>query len=273
MSSCCLSPRGVSPSGCGARGRSGPCRVRPAVRTRPAYHVRGGRRVGGEPRPSATVYLDLPTKDGKPQTRACIARFAANAPHAMLPQYVHGPEALSSAIALDVGLQDFLLQDSVDDGPACSPPFGIPAQRTMTYGGDHANRVGARFEEHVLPFFSEQLKEVARRGVMPGFCPGTAARRHGSDAARSRTGLRRCTSRSLLRGPRWPQGRRTSSRPAQNEAFTHATYVVTLAASRARSSSAQRSSSMQRSLAASPMRTMLTCSGPEPRCRSKWRRQ
>ena len=65
----------------------------------------------------------------------------------------------------------------MDDGPLLTA-FGI-RHTYETYEGDHVNRVDARFEEHVLPFFSEQLKEVARRGVMPGFCPGTAARRYG----------------------------------------------------------------------------------------------
>ena len=53
------------------------------------------------------LFLDLPTKNGKVQPEI-MAEWAANEPLSMMPQYSLNLKRLS-AIAFDVGLDDFLL--------------------------------------------------------------------------------------------------------------------------------------------------------------------
>jgi len=99
------------------------------------------------------LYLDLPTKNGEVQADVA-ARWAANAPVAMLAQYVRNLKKLK-AIALDIGRQDRLITSNevfVDE----LERFGVP-HSYETYEGDHGSRVHERIEQNVLPFFSQQL--------------------------------------------------------------------------------------------------------------------
>lgn len=99
-------------------------------------------------------FLNLPSQGGEVQY-SVLADWAANAPHAMLSQYV--PEMKSfDAIGLEVGLQDTLLNDNATMD-ALMTRFGIP-HRYETYEGDHVNHIAERFVEKALPFFGEHLK-------------------------------------------------------------------------------------------------------------------
>jgi enterochelin esterase-like enzyme len=104
-------------------------------------------------------YADLPVVDGEPQPLV-IAKFAANSPFAMLPQYVTNLKKYT-AIMLDVGDQDGLagsnrqLVQSLAD-------FGV-THTFEVYEGDHTNRVPQRIETAVLPFFSKALSFSAPR--------------------------------------------------------------------------------------------------------------
>ncbi len=152
MSSCCLSPRGVSPTDAKIEGLDS---VAQATALERGPRTTFAASAAWAPNPKhPPLYLDLPTKDGKPDP-SVIARYAANAPHSMLPQYVPSLKGYR-AIALDVGLQDFLLQDNVEMDRLLTL-FDIP-HSYQTYEGDHVNKVGERFEKHVLPFFSQHLK-------------------------------------------------------------------------------------------------------------------
>jgi S-formylglutathione hydrolase FrmB len=99
------------------------------------------------------LYLDLPTKDGMSQPDV-LARWAANAPLAFIDQYV-GNLRRYRAIAIDVGDQDHLridtakLHDVLDE-------YGI-ANSFEVYSGTHTSRVADRFQNHVMPFFSQNL--------------------------------------------------------------------------------------------------------------------
>lgn len=98
-------------------------------------------------------YFDLPVKDGQVQPDV-VARWAANAPLAMVSQYV--PQLKKyRAIALEVGLQDSLLRTN-QQMDALLTAQGVP-HTFETYEGDHNNRVPQRIEEKVLPFFSNNL--------------------------------------------------------------------------------------------------------------------
>ncbi len=99
------------------------------------------------------LYLDLPTKDGAPQPDV-LAKWAANAPLAFIDQYI-GNLRQYRAIAIDVGDQDGLridtgkLHDVLDQ-------YGI-ANSFEIYHGTHTSAVADRFQNHVLPFFSQNL--------------------------------------------------------------------------------------------------------------------
>ena len=98
-------------------------------------------------------YLDLPTKDGIPQP-AVLARWAANAPLAMVDQYVANLRRYQ-AIALDVGDMDGLRLDTAELHRILDS-YGI-ANSFELYHGDHVSAVADRMQNHVLPFFGRNL--------------------------------------------------------------------------------------------------------------------
>lgn len=98
-------------------------------------------------------YFDLTVKDGKVRPDI-VAKWAANAPLAMVDQYV--PQLKQyRAIALEVGLQDTLLRTNQQLEELLTQD-GV--QHTYeTYEGDHTNHVPERIEQKVLPFFSKNF--------------------------------------------------------------------------------------------------------------------
>ena len=99
------------------------------------------------------LYLDLPTKDGEPQPDV-IAKWAANAPLAFVDQYI-GNLKQYRAISMDVGDQDGLRVDAGKLHEAFDK-YGI-TNSFEVYPGRHTSRVADRFQNHVLPFFSQNL--------------------------------------------------------------------------------------------------------------------
>jgi enterochelin esterase-like enzyme len=99
------------------------------------------------------LYLDLPTKGGV--TRPDIAaKWAANAPLAFMDQYIANLRQYR-AIALDVGDQDGLRVDTTKLHTALDE-YAIPNSFEV-YSGTHTSAVADRFQNHVVPFFSEAL--------------------------------------------------------------------------------------------------------------------
>jgi len=99
------------------------------------------------------LYLDLPIRDGSVQP-AILAKWAANAPLAFFDQYV-GALRRYRAIGLDVGDQD----PGLDDARELEETFeryGITV-RFQVYHGTHTSAVADRFQNHVLPFFAQNL--------------------------------------------------------------------------------------------------------------------
>jgi len=99
------------------------------------------------------LYLDLPMKDGQPQPDV-LAKFTANSPLAFIDQYIDQLRKYR-AISLDVGDQDGLKVDTgklhdVLDTYAIKNGFEI-------YKGTHTSAVADRFQNHVMPFFSQNL--------------------------------------------------------------------------------------------------------------------
>ncbi len=99
------------------------------------------------------LYLDLPYKDGKPVPEI-EDKFIANSPLAMIDQYIYNLREYT-AIGLDVGDEDgwrfgMIQLHQILDNYGIKNTFEI-------YHGTHTSHVAYRFQNHVIPFFSENL--------------------------------------------------------------------------------------------------------------------
>jgi hypothetical protein len=99
------------------------------------------------------LYLHLPTKNGEPQPDV-LAKWTANAPLAFVDQYI-GHLRQYPAIAIDVGGQDGLRIDA-DKLHDVLDTYGI-VNSFEVYEGTHTSREADRFQNHVIPFFSQNL--------------------------------------------------------------------------------------------------------------------
>jgi enterochelin esterase-like enzyme len=107
------------------------------------------------------LYYDLPVKDGQLQPNV-IAKWAANAPLAMVEQYVPNLK-MYKAVAIEIGTKDPLYRTNKQLHDVFEA-FGV-AHGYSEYEGDHTNRVFERIEKDVLPFFSKQLAFDGRRST------------------------------------------------------------------------------------------------------------
>jgi S-formylglutathione hydrolase FrmB len=153
MSPCCMSARGAPPPEMGKR-------IEAAAAAGQSATLDFGARAtlasaaAWSPNPKAPpFYLDLPTKEGVAQP-SVLARWAANAPLAMVDQYVTNLRRYA-AIALDCGDQDGLRRDT-EELHRILDSYGIPNSFEL-YPGDHVSAVADRMQNHVLPFFSKHL--------------------------------------------------------------------------------------------------------------------
>ena len=155
MSPCCLSPRPIGPA------NPELAKTLEAVKTpedsaKLPFFARAqlATAAAWSPDPkNPPLYLDLPTKDGMPQPEV-LARWAANAPLAFVDQYVANLRRYR-AIAIDVGDQDGL---RIDTGKLHEilGKYGI-ANSFEVYQGTHTSKVADRFQNRVMPFFSQSL--------------------------------------------------------------------------------------------------------------------
>jgi enterochelin esterase-like enzyme len=104
-------------------------------------------------------YLDLPTKNGE-VVPEIAARFAVNSPQAMVPSFASALRKYT-AIQMDVGEQDNLIGSNRTLSEMLTQ-YGVD-HTWKTYEGDHINRITQRFEEYVLPFFSQHLRQDGKR--------------------------------------------------------------------------------------------------------------
>jgi enterochelin esterase-like enzyme len=155
MSPCCLSPRqagSMSPE----MAKSLEAVKAPADSASLPFFARANlaSAAAWSPNPkNPPLYLDLPTKDGPPQPDV-YAKWAANAPLAFIDQYV-GSLRRYRAISIDVGDQDGLRADTVKLHEILEE-YGI-TNSFEVYSGTHTSKVAERFQNHVLPFFSQDL--------------------------------------------------------------------------------------------------------------------
>lgn len=98
-------------------------------------------------------YADMGTRDGVIDPLV-LAKWSANAPVAMVPQYLPALRSLT-AIGIDTGDKDFVRPDD-EAIHAELLKFGIRHDWEL-YEGDHGNRVSERLEKVVFPFFAKHL--------------------------------------------------------------------------------------------------------------------
>jgi enterochelin esterase-like enzyme len=153
MSPCCLSPRpAVNPE----IAKSLEAVKTPADSASLPFFARAmlASAAAWSPNPkNPPLYLDLATKEGAPEPEV-LAKWAANAPLAFMDQYI-GSLRQYRAISIDVGDQDGLRVDTAKLHEALDK-YGI-TNSFEVYTGTHTSRVADRFQNHVLPFFSQSL--------------------------------------------------------------------------------------------------------------------
>jgi enterochelin esterase-like enzyme len=155
MSPCCLAPRGAGSASPDLEKAAAAMKAPSDGATLPFFtRAQLATAAAWSPNPqNPPLFLDLPTKDGAPQPDV-LARWAANAPLALVDQYV-GNLRRYRAIAIDVGDQDGLRADATRLHEALDK-YQI-ANRFEVYPGTHTSRVADRFQNHVLRFFSQNL--------------------------------------------------------------------------------------------------------------------
>jgi hypothetical protein len=99
-------------------------------------------------------YLDLPTRNGQLQPLV-LAKLAANAPLAMIDQYIANLKELK-AIAFDAGEQDAGIAATIKTLDEILTDYKIEHTFEI-YDGNHTNHVAERIETEALPFFSQNL--------------------------------------------------------------------------------------------------------------------
>jgi S-formylglutathione hydrolase len=100
------------------------------------------------------LYFDLLTRDGQFQP-AIAAKWAANAPLAMIDQYIANLKRLRG-LAFDAGASDKSIAASIKVLDQILNDYGI-AHGFEIYDGDHLNHIADRVETKMIPFFSEKL--------------------------------------------------------------------------------------------------------------------
>jgi enterochelin esterase-like enzyme len=155
MSPCCLSPRPAGPANPELE------KALEAVKTPedsaklgffPRAMLASAAAWSPDPK-NPPLYLDLPTKDGQPQLDV-LARWTANSPLAFIDQYIDNLREYHG-ISIDVGDQDGLRVDTAKLHDVLDR-YGI-ANSFEQYKGTHTSAVADRFQNHVMPFFSQNL--------------------------------------------------------------------------------------------------------------------
>jgi enterochelin esterase-like enzyme len=155
MSPCCLSPRSAAPANAEVDKMLEEVKT-PADSAKLPFMARAqlAAAAAWSPNPrKPPLFLDLPTKDAQAQSDV-LARWAANAPLAFVHQYTANLRRYRG-IALDVGDQDGLRTDTGKLHEVLNA-YGI-ANTFEVYPGTHTSKLGDRFQNHVLPFFSANL--------------------------------------------------------------------------------------------------------------------
>ena len=161
LNPCCLAPRGG-----GSRSAESLAQAE-AIRTleefnKASFGVKAtfASAAAWAPNPSnPPFYLDLPVKDGEPRSEI-VAKFAANAPLAMIDQYIPNLRKYE-AIGFDAGSEERGIAPTVTELHEVLGGYKIPHVYEI-YEGDHTNRVAERIRATMLPFFTKSLASDGR---------------------------------------------------------------------------------------------------------------
>lgn len=151
LNPCCLLPRQVTAEQ--ARKYEG---LTPEQVAKGDFGVRANYAVAAawSPDPNKPpFYADLATNNGQIDPLV-VAEWDANAPVAMVPQYLASLRSLG-AIGMETGLKDFVRPD-VEAMHAQLLKFGIKHD-WLVHDGDHGSRVSEDLEKIVFPFFVNHL--------------------------------------------------------------------------------------------------------------------
>jgi len=160
MSPCCLSAREAAPLSPEAAAALAQVKTKEGVAKLPgALRPQLAAAAAWSPNPQKPpLYLDLPVENGVVRPEV-LAKWAANAPLAFVDQYVSQLRRYK-AIAIDVGDRDSLKGDAGKLHETLDR-YGL-ANGFEIYPGDHTSDVAGRFQDHVLPFFNQNLSFQAR---------------------------------------------------------------------------------------------------------------
>jgi S-formylglutathione hydrolase FrmB len=155
MSPCCLSPRTAGPPNLELEKKLESVKTaEDSAKLSFIERVQLASAAAWSPDPkNPPLYLDLPTKDGVAQPDI-LAKWAANAPLYFIDQYI-GNLRQYKGIAIDVGDQDNLRTDTAKLHDVLDR-YSIP-NTFEVYAGTHTSAVADRFQNHVMPFFSNHL--------------------------------------------------------------------------------------------------------------------
>lgn len=154
MSPCCLSVRGAPPAEIGKKLEAITTKEEAAKADWMSRATLASAAAWSPDPKNPPLYLDLPTKDGVPQPDV-LAKWTANSPLAMVDQYISNLRQYH-AISMDVGDQDGLRVDAAKLHDILDS-YGI-ANSFEIYSGTHTSAVADRFQNHLVPFFSQHLK-------------------------------------------------------------------------------------------------------------------
>lgn len=156
MSPCCLAPLGIQGLNAEVAGEIGTFKA-PADAVGLPFKYAGPLATSAafSPNPAKPpLFVDLPVSETGELRPDILAKRAANAPLAMIDQYIDALRGYR-AIGIDVGDLDSIvpaatqLHKNLDN-------YAIQ-NRLEVYPGNHTNKVSSRFETVVLPFFGNTL--------------------------------------------------------------------------------------------------------------------
>jgi len=156
LSPCCLAPPGMQgPAGGKPSGAESVATVDGIAKAPFGIKAQLASAAAWSPNPEAPpLFLDRLTEGG--QVRADVAaRWAANAPLAMVHQYIFNLRGLK-AVAFDAGTEDRAIHATTVMLHELLDRYKFP-HAFGSYEGDHLNRVAERIERHMMPFFSTHL--------------------------------------------------------------------------------------------------------------------
>ncbi len=156
LSPCCMAPRASNPQG-GTALEQAEAITNIEDFEKAAFGVKAifASAAAWAPNPvNPPFYLDLPSKKGELQPLV-LAKLAANAPLAMIDQYIANLRELE-AISFDAGDQDAAIAATIRILDDLLSDYKIE-HGVEIYEGNHTNRIAERIETKTLPFFSEHL--------------------------------------------------------------------------------------------------------------------